>query len=104
MTREHLWAALVALGRSARRPISIVLGGSAALLLSDALRRPTDDGDVVTSVPELADLQTLIRNVAELERLPPGWLNGSIQSYTYILPPDYTDRLVSLPPFGRLSV
>jgi hypothetical protein len=46
----------------------------------------------------------LIREVADEEQLPPGWLNGSIQSYTYVLPPDYRDRLVALPPFGHLRV
>jgi hypothetical protein len=104
MTRETLWTALAALGRRARQPISLVLGGSAALILDNELRRPTGDGDVVTSEPGLGDLQELIRDVAEHEQLPSGWLNGSIQSYTYILPRDYRDRLVTLPPFGRLTV
>ncbi len=104
MTRESLWAGLAALGRRARRPVSLVLGGSAALILGDELRRLTDDGDVVASEPELGDLQILIRDVAEREGLPAGWLNGSIQSYTYILPADYRDRLVSLAPLGHLRV
>lgn len=104
MTRETLWDALTALGRRARRPVSLILGGSAALILDGDLRRPTDDGDVVASEPEIGDLQALIRDVAEHEQLPPGWLNGSIQSYTYILPRDYRERLVPLAPFGRLTV
>jgi hypothetical protein len=82
----------------------VVLGGSAALILGEELRRPTDDGDVVTSEPGLGDLRDLIRNVADSEGLPAGWLNGSIQSYTHVLPKDCQTRLVSLPPFGRLHV
>jgi len=104
MTRQTLWTALEALGRRAPYPVSLVLGGSAALILRDALRRPTDDGDVVSSEPGLDQLQPLIRDVANTEQLPAGWLNGSIQSYTYILAPDYTERLVELPPFDRLRV
>jgi hypothetical protein len=104
MTRESLWSALAALGRRAREPVSIVLGGSAALILGAELRRPTDDGDVVTSEPGIGELQSLIRDVAASEGLPPGWLNGSIQSYTYVLPGDFGRRLVALPPIGRLSV
>ncbi|HEY5087294.1 MAG TPA: DUF6036 family nucleotidyltransferase [Gemmatimonadaceae bacterium] len=104
MTRETLWAALEALGKRATVPVSLVLGGSAALILGDTLQRPTDDGDVVTSEPGFDQLGPLIRDVADAERLPPGWLNESIQSYTYILPPDYTTRLVTVPPFGRLHV
>ena len=104
MTRETLWAALEALGRRARDPVSLVLGGSAALILHDQLRRPTNDGDVVASEPGLGELQKIIRDVADIRGLPPGWLNGSIQSYTHVLPRDYRARLIRLPAFGRLSV
>ena len=104
LTRDTLWSALAALGRRTHRPVSIVLGGSAALILSETLKRPTDDGDVVSSEPDLGQLQALIREIADEEQLPPGWLNGSIQSYTYVLPPDYHNRLVALPPFGHLRV
>ena len=104
LTRDVLWSALTALGRHTSDPVSLVLGGSAALILSKALWRPTDDGDVVTSEPDLGKLQPAIREVANDEQLPPGWLNGSIQSYTYVLPTDYAERLMALPPFGRLRV
>jgi hypothetical protein len=104
MGREALRRALATLGRRAREPVSLVLGGSAALILSEELRRPTDDGDVVTSEPDIGSLQELIRIVADREGLPAEWLNGSIQSYTHVLPKDYKSRLVSLPPFGHLRV
>lgn len=104
MSRNALWEALSEMGRRAQRPVSIVLGGSAALILSNDLPRPTDDGDVVTSEPGLGELQALIREIAQSEGLPAGWLNGSIQSYTYVLPADYPSRLVSMPPFKHLRV
>lgn len=104
MSRAVLWAALDALGKRATKPVSLVLGGSSALILGSTLRRSTDDGDVVTSTPGLDQLQALIRDVADREHLPPGWLNGSIQSYTYLLPPDYLERLTTLPPFHQLTV
>jgi hypothetical protein len=104
MTRQTLWAALAALGQRVSTPVTLVLGGSAALILADVLQRPTDDGDIVMSEPGLDQLQPLIRDVADAEQLPPGWLNGSIQSYAYILPRDYTNRLVTLATFGRLHV
>lgn len=104
MTRQTLWAALSALGARAPHPVSLVLGGSAALILGDSLQRPTDDADIVSSEPGIDALQPLIRDVADASHLPPGWLNGSIQAYTYILAPDYVERLRTLPPFGRLRV
>jgi hypothetical protein len=49
-------------------------------------------------------LQSDIRAVAERMNLTPGWLNGSIQSYLDVLPPDYQTRLKTLPIRGRLHI
>jgi hypothetical protein len=55
---------------------------------------------IVTVAEALAMIGAHVRQRDEVPLV--GWLNGSIQSYTYILPKDYKDRLVSLPPFGRV--
>lgn len=104
MTPGALRAALLRLGRTLRERASITLGGSAALLLTGALDRLTDDGDVVESSVDFTRLVDAIREVEAVEQAPPGWLNTSIQSYTHILPPDYRARLVRLPPMGQLDV
>jgi Nucleotidyltransferase of unknown function (DUF6036) len=36
--------------------------------------------------------------------LTPGWLNGSIQIYLDVLPPDYKARLITLPARGKLHI
>src|SRR5687768_16827845 len=95
-------AALAALGARIRTQTSIILGGAGALILKGKLNRHTDDGDVLKSIPHIGALQADIRAVAEELSLPPGWLNGSIQSYIDILPPDYESRVVTLPPWGKL--
>jgi len=76
MTAKSLQAALLRLGRTLRENASLTLGGSAALLLTGALDRLTDDGDVVESSVDFATL----------------------------LDADYRSRLVHLPRMGRLDV
>ncbi|HTA75364.1 MAG TPA: DUF6036 family nucleotidyltransferase [Gemmatimonadaceae bacterium] len=76
LSRTQLEGALAALGTTCRDDTTILLGGSAALILTNALERGTNDG----------------------------WLNGSVQSYVEVLPPDYDTRVKTLRPFGRLSV
>ena len=107
MSRDGLLTAFRALARTLREPVSLTLGGSSALILTGALQRPTADGDVIESSPDLGRLSLTVRQVEAVEEIPAGWLNGSIQSYAYVLPPDYRARLVRLPPFdprGLLTV
>lgn len=99
MDAGALRAALHAFARTLREPVELVLGGSAALVLAGELHRQTADSDVVQSVPDLGQLQEQIRATETSEHLPPGWLNGSIQSYVHVLPPDFRTRCVALPPF-----
>lgn len=104
LTRADLEGALTALGAMCREDTTVLLGGSAALILTNALRRGTDDGDVIASHPDLGQLQGAIRAVAHNRGLPDGWLNGSVQSYLEVLPTGYETRAKTLPRFGRLSV
>lgn len=102
--KREILAALTELGAQALDPVRIVLGGSAALILVDALNRPTADGDVILAEPELNDIQPLLRRAADAAGVPQGWLNTSIRSYLDALPSDYTERIRWLPPFRQLTV
>lgn len=104
MTGSALLAALTRLGAELRDRTAVTLGGSAALLLTGALDRLTNDGDVVESTPDFPALLDAVRRVEVVEPAPPGWLNTSVQSYTHVLPPDFRLRLVRLPRMGRLEV
>ena len=104
LSRSELEGALAALGARCDAGTTLLLGGSAALILRNALRRGTNDGDVLASHPDLGRLQAAIRAVAHARGLPEGWLNSSVQSYKEVLPPDYETRITTLPPFGHLHV
>lgn len=104
LAKQDFIQALQALGRRVRGHTEIVLGGAGALILTNQLDRVTDDGDVLRSHPDIGQLQDDIRAVAQALDLPTGWLNGSMQSYSDIVPPDYASRLTSLPAWGKLQV
>jgi hypothetical protein len=104
LDRSRLKEAFAALGERMHQPTRVLIGGSGALILGGELNRATTDCDVLYSQPDMGQLQSDIRTVAESCGLPSGWLNGSAQTYTEILPPDYKSRLHSLRPFGRLQV
>ena len=104
MSAGGLLAALRRLGVELRDPTTLTLGGSAALLLTGALDRGTNDGDVVESKPDFPALIAAVRRVEVVEQAQPGWLNTSVQSYTHVLPADYRTRLGSLGRMGRLDV
>jgi hypothetical protein len=87
-----------------REPTSLILGGSAALLLAGEIDRLTEDGDVVESSADFGRLEGIVHQVERLELVPPKWLNTSIQAYTHVLPVDFRSRLVRLPSMGHLDV
>jgi hypothetical protein len=96
--------ALEVLGRRLFQPTALVLGGAGALILTGELSRTTADCDVLFANPDMGQLQRDIAAVAEQLNLGGGWLNGSIQTYLDIVPPDFRSRLRSLPVQGRLSI
>ena len=59
LTRRELEGALAGLGAICRQDTTLLLGGSAALILTNALERGTNDGDVIASHPDLGTLQPL---------------------------------------------
>lgn len=101
--KSELLTALTELGAHALDPVRIVLGGSAALILVDAIKRSTSDGDVILAEPDLNDIQPLVRRAADAAGVPQGWLNTSIRAHLDALPPDYADRVHWLPRFRHLK-
>jgi len=87
------------LGSHVRRPLRLDVGGSCALILRGHLSRKTEDLDVVDEVPaELRSQHTLLKELEERYGLE---LTHFQRHY---LPMGWEQRLLSLPPFGRLQV
>lgn len=52
----------------------------------------------------MGQLQSDIRAIAEQRGISSGWLNGSVQTYLEVLPPDFRSRLRSIETAGQLHV
>ncbi|HEX8694019.1 MAG TPA: DUF6036 family nucleotidyltransferase [Longimicrobium sp.] len=102
--KEEILGLLEELGHFVRGPATLVLAGSAALILRDQLNRATVDIDVIESRPDLGQLQEAIRGVERSAGAPAGWVSSSIQSYIDVLPPDYRRRVEALGTFGAVRV
>jgi len=102
--KQELDGALAALGARVRNRTEILIGGAGALILTGELPRATSDCDVLFSKPDMGQLQEDIRAVAEQKNITSGWLNGSVQSYLDVLPPDFRTRLRTLPSQGKLQI
>ena len=88
------------------------LGGGIAvrfhLLAAGAGAEPrvTHDCDVLDRVPELAvgRLLEAAGRAAREQRISNGWLNREASMFSWLLPPGWTGRLVTLGRFGKLHV
>lgn len=83
MADDRLNQALDAWGSRRNTRTAIVIGGSAAMILSGELARATRDCDVIFSDPGNGLLQEDLRAVADSPSLTAGGLNGSVQPYRY---------------------
>jgi hypothetical protein len=87
------------LGLSLSAPTRLVIGGSIALILANALTRHTEDIDVVDEVPAaIRGQQTLLENLAKRYGL------HLTHFQSHYLPTGWEDRLRSLGTFGKLDV
>jgi hypothetical protein len=104
MNVVDLRSALYALGARCPPGTEIVIAGGAALLLGGYIDRPTVDVDVLHAQPPLREVEPHILAVAELADLSPTWVNDAAKAWTFVLPPDFLDRLVDVGLFDRLRV
>lgn len=87
------------LGSRLHRPTRIVIGGSIALILSDQLRRGTEDIDIVDEVPvEIRDQHALLDELGRRYGL------RVTHFQSHFLPTGWESRVRSLGRFGDLEV
>lgn len=73
----------------------LVVGGGAAMVLAYAHPIATEDVDAFAFKGglRLADLDALAKRVATDLDIAPDWLNGHFETFTAVLPSDYSSRL-----------
>ncbi len=87
------------LGTELRHTTRLFVGGSVALILSDYLKRKTEDIDIVDEVPQ--EIRTDYQLKDRLEKVY-GLRLTHFQSH--YLPSGWQQRVHSLEPFGRLQI
>ncbi len=98
MEAEQMKKALAALDKEVREPLQLLVGGGAAFVLAHHIPLSTSDIDAIPFKTKmtLAELDVHAKRVAAKLKLPPDWLNNYFATFTYSLPKDYGDRLVSI--------
>ena len=79
-------------------PLQLLIGGGAAFVLGHQITLATQDIDAVPYKSKLsaADLDPHVKAVAQTLKIPSDWLNPYYGTFTYSLPKDYGNRLVTV--------
>lgn len=104
LTKEMMLRALKELEEILPKPVSLIVGGGGALLLTDRFPLATEDIDAVPRGITADELGDLVKKVALKLNLPGDWLNPWFSSFTHVLPSDFEARLRSVYQGSRLKV
>lgn len=80
------------------RPVEIQIGGGAAMLLGYGVPLSTMDIDGLLVHTEVtpAEIDPLVKKVAQELKINPHWFNSYFGTFTYTIPKDYEVRLVKI--------
>jgi len=96
-TKEFL-EAFRTLDSKISKPVNLLVGGGAAMLLAHHYPLATFDVDAIPFQTDLqlGELDNHVKQVAKENKLPPTWLNPYFSNFTYVLPSDYHKRLIPI--------
>jgi len=101
---DQLRAAFAALDARLDRAVTLVVGGGSAMMLAYGLRVRTTDVDAYPRDGSFEALRPALLAVARELGLAPDWVNPWFETFAYVLPADYGDRLRPLFDGERLAV
>ena len=98
MDAGQMKKALKALDHETPAPFQLVIGGGAAFVLANHIALSTMDIDGIPfkTTLDLSVIDDCIKKVAQKLNLPPDWLNTHFSTFTYSLPKDYGERLITV--------
>jgi len=87
--------AFSALDKRLRSPVEILIGGGAAMLLAHKVPLSTMDIDGLLVHTEVtsAEIDPIVKKVAQEMGINPHWFNSYFGTFTYTIPKDYEKRL-----------
>ncbi|MFH1874863.1 MAG: DUF6036 family nucleotidyltransferase [Pseudomonadota bacterium] len=106
MEKQIMIKALQALDKRLKEPVQILVGGGAAMLLAHGVSLTTMDIDglLINTQVTPAELDALVKKVAQDLGINPQWFNTYFSTFTYTIPGDYKDRLKKIFSGKKLSV
>lgn len=98
--------AFAALDRKLSKPLTLLVGGGAAMTLAHRMPLATDDVDGLPLDTAIgpAELDPLIKGVARELGISAHWYNDYFNAFTWVLPPDFRERLAEVFRGKRLTV
>jgi hypothetical protein len=95
LDHDRMLRALQLLDGRTQGSAHLVVGGGAAMVLAYAHPIATQDVDAFAAKGGLrmAELDALARSVADELQIEPDWLNAHFETFTAVLPKDYSARL-----------
>lgn len=98
MKKEIMTQAFEALDAKLTESVTMLVGGGAAMLLAHHIPLTTLDVDGLPLQSKLtpAELDKLVKEVAEELRLSAHWYNDYFNTFTHTLPADFRDRLITV--------
>lgn len=88
--------ALNALESKLTSPLRLLIGGGGAMILAHNYPLATTDIDAIPFLLSADELHPLVETIAKELSLPGDWLNPHFASFSYVLPIDYKDRLITV--------
>ncbi len=98
MKKQDMLEAFKSLDKKLKTSVQLLIGGGAALVTAYQVPISTYDvdGTPIKSTLDLADLKVLIRKVGQELNIPQDWLNEHFSTFLFVLPTDYSSRLITV--------
>jgi hypothetical protein len=78
-------------------PVQLIMGGGGAMILAHGFQLGTTDIDAIPAKGvEIAQLDPLVKQIAQEQNLLGDWLNPYFSTFAHTLPTDYSKRLISV--------
>ncbi len=106
MKKTDMLRAFALLDKKLKKPVTLLVGGGAAMLLGYDIPLSTNDVDGLPLDSQMtsAELDPLIKEVARELSISPHWYNDYFNTFTYALPKDFRKRLKEVYHGKKLSV
>jgi hypothetical protein len=96
ISKQIMETAFAALDAALSDLLILILGGGGCMILAHDYPLATTDVDALPLQMSFDEIDPLIKKIARELALPPDWLNPYFSTFTFVLPPDYKSRVLTV--------